>query len=59
MKYIDQTDGAQRQVIVNNNAVAASQGRRSSEEVEFLGVPTGELAGRVGEREMRSEDKPA
>ncbi|MBN0832111.1 hypothetical protein JTL90_31990, partial [Pseudomonas aeruginosa] len=53
VKYIDQIDGAQRQVIVNNNAVAASQGRRSSEEVEFLGVPTGELAGRVGEREMR------
>lgn len=26
VKYIDQTDGAQRQVIVNNNAVAASQG---------------------------------
>ncbi|HEK4028457.1 TPA: hypothetical protein SLU87_001320 [Pseudomonas aeruginosa] len=53
VKYIDQIDGAQRQIIVNNNAVAASQGRRSSEEIEFLGVPTGELAGRVGEREMR------
>ncbi|MDF5921087.1 hypothetical protein P4133_21510 [Pseudomonas aeruginosa] len=52
VKYIDQTDGAQRQVIVNNNAVAAAVGRRSSEEVEFW-APTGELAGRVGEREMR------
>ncbi|MDF5987626.1 hypothetical protein P4131_25580 [Pseudomonas aeruginosa] len=41
MKYIDQIDGAQRQIIVNNNAVAASQGRRSSEEIEFLGAYRG------------------
>ncbi|MDU0780290.1 hypothetical protein Q8X17_34370, partial [Pseudomonas aeruginosa] len=53
VKYIDQIDGAQRQVIITNNAVAASQGRRSSEEIEFIGAPTGELAGRFGEREMR------
>ncbi|KUI88598.1 hypothetical protein ASV59_15910, partial [Pseudomonas aeruginosa 0C2E] len=53
VKYIDQIDGEQRQVIITNNAVAASQGRRSSEEIEFIGAPTGELAGRFGEREMR------
>lgn len=53
VKYTDAITGDTQQVRACNAAVAARAGGRTSETVEYLGAPTGEIAGRLALRELR------
>lgn len=53
VKYVDAITGETRTARAINAAMAQSQGGPSIETVEYLGIPTGELAGRVASRDMR------
>lgn len=53
VKYVDAIDGESRQVRAVNAAIAASAGGRSAEVVSYPGVPTGEIAGRLAQRDLR------
>ncbi len=55
LKYTDAITFQECSVRANNPAVAQAQGGRSAETVEFLGIPTGELASRVAYRELKSK----
>lgn len=52
-KYVDAITGETRTVRAVNAAVAQRAGGRSSEEVEYFGAPTAEIAGRLIQRDLR------
>lgn len=54
VKYTDAITGESQQVRAVNAAVAARNGGRSSETVEYVGAPTGEIAGRLATRDLRT-----
>ncbi|CDM42377.1 hypothetical protein [Ectopseudomonas oleovorans] len=53
VSYVDAIDGKKKHVRVVNSAVAARDGGRSSESIEYFGAPTGEIAGRLALRDLR------
>lgn len=53
VKYVDAITGETRSARTINAAIAQSQGGPSIETIEYPGLPTGELAGRVAARDMR------
>ncbi|TBU75188.1 hypothetical protein [Phytopseudomonas daroniae] len=52
-KYTDAIDGKQRSVRAVNSAVAQRAGGRSSEEIDYFAAPTGQIAGRLAQRDLR------
>lgn len=52
-KYVDAITGETRAVRAVNAAVAQRAGGRSSEEIEYFGAPTAEIAGRLIQRDLR------
>lgn len=53
VKYEDAITGDTRKVRAVNSAVAQRDGGRSSEEIEYVGAPTAEIAGRLATRDLR------
>lgn len=53
VKYVDAIDGETKTVRATNAAVAARQGGRSIETVSYPGLPTGQLAMRVAQRDLK------
>lgn len=51
--YVDAIDGNQRQVRAVNAGVAARAGGRSAEKVDYPGAPTGDIAARLAQRDLR------
>ncbi len=55
VKYNDAITFEDRPAYANNPAIAQGQTGRSTETIEFLALPTGELATRVGYRELKAK----
>lgn len=53
VRYVDAINGESKTVRAVNAAVAARYRGRSTETVEYPGCPTGEIAGRLAERDLR------
>lgn len=53
VKYVDAIDGESKQVKGVNSAVAKRDGGQSAQTVEYVGAPTGDIAGRLLQRDMR------
>jgi putative tail protein len=53
VKYVDAITGDRKAVRAVNSAVAARAGGRSSQTVDYPGAPTGEIAARLAQRDLR------
>lgn len=53
VKYVDAIDGKTKQVRAVNSAVAARDGGQSVQTKDYPGAPTGEVAGRLLQRDLR------
>ncbi|MDH0290573.1 hypothetical protein N7414_15725 [Pseudomonas sp. GD04087] len=53
VKYVDAIDGKSKQVKGVNSAVAARDGGQTVEAKDYPGAPTGEIAGRLLQRDLR------